>query len=126
MSDEQDAEMQQAAQKRRVEKEGFAAIHREAKAAAVAASEAKLKAMGGDRMACGFAWVTVYGVRLSTKKGKEMMAVGFRKEHGGGIQLWNPSGSMVQNVDIKEVGAQAYADVLKRYGFEAYAASRLD
>lgn len=126
MSDEQDAEMQQAALKRRLEKEGFAAIHREAKAAAEAAANDMLKRLGGDRMACGFAWVNVYGVKLSTKKGKEMMAVGFRKSYQGGIELWNPSGSPVQNVDIKEAGAQAYANVLKRYGFEAYAASRLD
>jgi hypothetical protein len=32
----------------------------------------------------------------------------------------------VQNVDTLEAGAQAAADVFKRYGFTAYAGSRLD
>ena len=70
--------------------------------------------------------MNVYGVKLSTKIGKEFAKVGFRKSYSGGIELWNPSKSNVQNVDIKEKGAQAYADVLKAAGFEAYAGSRLD
>lgn len=80
----------------------------------------------GDGYPCGFAWVKVFGVKLSTKAGKEFKALGFRKDYEGGISLWNPGGMNVQNVDVKEAGAQAYAEVLKQYGYTAYAGSRLD
>jgi len=80
----------------------------------------------GDRDACGFAWVTVYGVKLNTKLGKAMKAAGFRKAYEGGIQLWNPSGSYTQAITAKEEGARAYADMLTRAGITAYAGSRMD
>mgnify|MGYP003334747244 FL=1 len=104
----------------------LADIHNQALTAARAASKAAYDRMGGDRFACGFAWVTVYKVKLSTKLGKEFAKLGFRKAYSGGIELWNPGGLPVQNIDIKEDGAQAYAEVLRRYGFEAFAGSRLD
>ena len=81
----------------------------------------------GDRDACGFAWVNVYGVRSNSKIGKVLIAAGFSKSYTGGLQLWNPSGSWTQCITAKEVGAQAYADVLKQAGIEqAYAGSRMD
>lgn len=106
----------------------IASIHQEATKAAQQATENTLSRFGGDRDACGFAWVEVFGVRLNTKQGKEFARLGFRKGYGkgAGIQLWNPSRSPVQSVTAKVDGAQAYADVFKRYGFEAYADSRLD
>ena len=53
--------------------------------------------------------------------------LGFEKDWTGkAYQIWNPSKSHVQNIDIKEAGAIAAAKVLKKYGFEAYAGSRLD
>ena len=45
----------------------------------------------GDRDACGFAWVDVYGVRSNSKLGKWLQAAGFRKSYTGSLQLWNPS-----------------------------------
>lgn len=81
---------------------------------------------GRDQYACGFAWVTVYE-KGSTKLGKELIANGFSKAYDGGLQMWNPSGMHVQNVDTKEVGAEAAARVLtERLGVKAYAGSRLD
>jgi len=103
-----------------------AEIHEEATAAAVKAAAVLHEKIGGDRYACGFAWVTVYGVKLNTKIGKQFAAIGFRKAYGGGIDLWNPSKSPVQNIDIKEAGAEAYAAVLTKHGFKAYAGSRMD
>lgn len=103
----------------------FAQIHAEATAAAAQAAKEFL-AKHGDRDACGFAWVTVYGVKLNTRLGKVMKALGFRSAYGGGIQLWNPSGAHTQAITAKEEGAQAYAAVLKRYGITAYAGSRMD
>ena len=103
----------------------FAAIHETAVSAARKATNDFL-AQHGDRDACGFAWVTVRGVKLNTKLGKAMKAAGFDKAYGGGIQLWNPSGSYTQAITAKEVGAEAYAQVLKAAGIEAYAGSRMD
>lgn len=100
----------------------------EAQAAAQAAA-AKFfeERLGGkDQYACGFAWVEIYGVKGNTKLGKALAAQGIRKSYSGGLQMWNPSKMMVQNVDTLEAGAAAAAAVFKKYGFTAYAGSRLD
>jgi hypothetical protein len=81
----------------------------------------------GDRDACGFAWVDVYGVRSNSRLGKTLQSFGFRKSYTGSLQLWNPSGAATQSISILEAGAEAYAEVLTRkLGIKAYAGSRLD
>ena len=42
------------------------------------------------------------------------------------MTLWNPADYHGQSMDVKEVGAQAYADVLEKHGFRAYMGSRAD
>jgi hypothetical protein len=102
-------------------------IHQQAVTAAQAASREAFQQRGGqDGFPCGFAWVTVYGVKLNTREGREFKALGFRKAYSGGIELWNPGRHGAQNVDVKEAGARAYADVLRASGYQAYAGSRLD
>jgi len=89
---------------------------------------------GQDSGACGFAWVNIYlddgkygtKIKASTKLGKNMKAAGIRTDWQRVFQVWNPSGYPVQNIDTLEAGAQAAAEVFKRYGFAAYAGSRLD
>lgn len=87
---------------------------------------------GRDQYACGFAWVTVYPENKgNTKAGKAervvLESLGFRKDWTGkAYEFWNPSKYGCQNVDTLEEGARAAADVLKKYGFKAYANSRLD
>ena len=102
-------------------------IHNEATQAAEQAARKFFdeKLGGRDQYACGFAWVTVFE-KASTRLGRKLKEVGFRKSYSGGLQLWNPSHFPCQNVDTLEEGARAYADVLKKYGIEAYAGSRLD
>jgi hypothetical protein len=82
----------------------------------------------GDRDACGFAWVNVYGVRSNSKLGKALQSAGFSKSYTGGLQLWNPSKSGVQSISVLEAGADAYAKVLReKLGLEkCYAGSRMD
>jgi hypothetical protein len=81
---------------------------------------------GRDQYACGFAWVTVYE-KGSTKLGRALIEAGFSKSYSGGLQLWNPSGLYVQNVDTLEEGARAAAQFLEQMlGVKAYAGSRLD
>ncbi len=80
----------------------------------------------GDRDACGFAWTNIYGVKGNTKLGKMLKAAGVRQDYTKAFQLWNPAKLGVQSVGILEEGARAAADVFRKYGFEAYAGSRLD
>jgi len=97
----------------------------EACAEAAKATNAFL-AKHGDRDACGFAWVTVYE-KGSTKMGRALIKAGFRKAYGGGLQMWNPSGSHTQCISAKEEGAVVAAKILtERLGVKAYAGSRLD
>jgi hypothetical protein len=79
----------------------------------------------GNRDACGFAWVTV-NEKGSTKLGRALKALGFEKAYGGGLQLWNPSGSYTQCITALEEGARAYAEVLEANGIKAYVGSRMD
>lgn len=104
------------------------AIVEEAKVEAFKAADKffKEKLGGQDQYACGFAWVNIYGVKMNTKIGKAMKAAGLRKDYTGSVCMWNPSKYGCQNVDTLEAGAQAAADVFKKYGFTAYAGSRLD
>jgi hypothetical protein len=100
----------------------------EAAQAARTAAKQTYAALGGDRGACGFAWVNVWGVRSNSKLGNALKAAGFRKDYTGSLQLWNPSKAGVQSLDILEAGAYAYAEVLKeKLGLEkVYAGSRMD
>lgn len=99
-------------------------IHNTATEAAKRA-EADFIAKHGEPGYCGFAWVTVHE-KASTKLGRALKTVGFKPAYGGGLQLWNPGGSYTQSMDIKETGAQAYADVLTKFGITAYMSSRAD
>lgn len=105
----------------------------EAKTAAFkAADQFFMEKLGGqDQYACGFAWVTLYeyqGKRLDGRSriAKDLSSCGVKKSYNGGFELWNPSGYACQNVDTLEAGARAAAEVFKKYGFTAYAGSRLD
>ena len=106
-----------------------AEAQREAFAAANTFFQDKLN--GVDQFACGFAWVDLYQfdgkkIRGNSKIGKALKEAGVRQDYTRTFQLWNPSKFPCQNVDTLEVGARAAADVFKKYGFVAYAGSRLD
>lgn len=106
----------------------------EAKTAAAAATNKFINDVlkGEDAFACGFAWVNIYElngkkIRANSKVGKALAACDVRKsDWEKSFKIWNPSGTFFQNVDCKEEGAQAAAKVLQKYGFTAYAGSRLD
>jgi hypothetical protein len=91
------------------------------------ASRAEYAKWGGDSGCCGFAWVDVYVDRTNSKQAKELIKAGFRKDYKPRcLSMWNPGELPVQNIDIKEAGAYAYANYLTALGFKAYAGSRLD
>lgn len=113
--------------------EQITSIVAEAKQAAYAAADKffKDKLGGKDQYACGFAWVNIYKlngekIRANSKIGKALAAQNITKAYGGGLQMWNPSGYRCQNIDTLEEGASAAAEVFQKYGFTAYAGSRLD
>ena len=104
------------------------AIVAEAREAAYRAADTFFRTQlgGQDQYACGFAWTNIYGVKGNTKLGKMLKAAGVRQDYTKAFQLWNPSGLGVQNIDTLEEGARAAAEVFRKYGFDAYAGSRLD
>ena len=118
----------------------YNAIQEQAKQAAAQQQEAFLKHWNdttggneyGEPMYCGFAWVTVYpehkgNTKLGKGERRVLESMGFRKDWTGKAwQLWNPTGYAGQSMDVKECGAQAYADVLRTAGFRAYMGSRAD
>lgn len=87
---------------------------------------------GQDAYPCGFAWVNIYEyegkkIRANSNMGKALAALGARKsEYEKCFKVWNPSGTMMQNMDAKEAGARAFAEHLQQFGFTAYAGSRMD
>ena len=108
-------------------------VIREAQEAAYEAADRVHKEQfnGIDGGACGFAWVNIHSsgnskIKGNTRIGKMMKAAGVRQDYTRSFQIWNPSGYPVQNVEVLEAGARAAADTLRKYGFEAYAGSRLD
>ena len=80
----------------------------------------------GEPMYCGFASTKIYDVKGNTKLGKAFKAAGIEKDYSGAYSIWNPSEHRGQSMDVKEVGAQACAQVFKNYGFRAYMDSRAD
>ena len=100
----------------------------EAKSEAFKAADTffKDKLGGRDQYSCGFAWVDILGIKGNTRIGRYLKEAGLRKSYTGGLQIWNPAGYGCQNIDTLEAGAEAAARVFERYGFKAYAGSRLD
>jgi len=104
----------------------------EASVAAEKASNDLYNQYGTDgKGCCGFAWVNIYmldgqKIKGNTKVGRTLKKLGIKQDWTRAFSVWNPSNYGGQNVDIKEVGARAYAAVLNKYGFAAHAGSRLD
>ena len=101
-------------------------IAKEAKLAADKAQSDYL-AEHGDSAYCGFAWVDVKVTRTNSKEAKALEKMGFKKSwERGYMQNWKPGAYGGQSMDVHEAGAQAYADVLRQYGFKASMGSRAD
>jgi hypothetical protein len=72
---------------------------------------------------CGFAWVKISPARGAFVNYLKSREIG-RKGYYGGYHIWVRE--FGQSVDRKSAFAQAFADVLNKYGITAYAESRLD
>jgi hypothetical protein len=79
---------------------------------------------------CGFAWINIKPARGALVAYLKSVGIG-SKGYGGGWQIWcnselSPTAGATQSIEIKEAAAHAAAEVLRKYGIEAYAQSRLD
>ena len=102
------------------------AIKLEAELAAKTAEDAYL-AEHGENAYCGFAWVDVFVERTNSKEAKMLKEIGFGTSYRPKtMNLWRPGNYNGQSMDVLEVGARAYAEVLSKHGFRAYMGSRAD
>jgi hypothetical protein len=101
-------------------------IQQEAQQAAIEAQQKYLQEYGEDAY-CGFAWVDVQVTRTNSKEAKALKEMGFKLGWQRKVlNLWSPGEYYGQSMSVKEQGAIAFADVLQKYGFLAYAGSRAD
>jgi ABC-type Fe2+-enterobactin transport system substrate-binding protein len=101
-------------------------IHQEALEAAINAENEYLNEYG-EQAYCGFAWVNVFVTRINSKEANLLKQVGFQRDYlPKCLNLWAPGNYRGQSMDVLEAGARAYAQVLQKYGFRAYAGSRAD
>jgi hypothetical protein len=102
----------------------FRAIYEEAIQAAKDAEKAYFD-KHGEPWYCGFAWVEVPNGRSPFVNWCKKVGVG-DKHWKKGWSIWNPADNHTQSMDIKEAGAQAFANVLTKHGIDAYWMSRAD
>ena len=72
---------------------------------------------------CGFAWVNISPARGAFVNWLKTQGIG-SKGYYGGYEIWVRE--FGQSVDRKSAFAQAFVEVLEKYGIEAFAGSRLD
>ena len=72
---------------------------------------------------CGFAWVLINPANSSIAIHAKKQGIG-RKAYGGGLSIWIHDHN--QSMQRKKAHADAFAQVLRDAGIEAYAQSRMD
>jgi hypothetical protein len=100
-------------------------IIEEAYAAARKATDAHV-AQVKNQYPCGFAWVNIKPARGKLVNELKRRDLGSTDSYYGGYTIWNPSGHYTQNMFSKLDGADAFAMVLRKYGINATAHSRMD
>ena len=103
-------------------------ILREAEEAAARATEQHLISNPGVWYPCGFAWVKIRPARGRFVAMCKDRDVGRTDSFEGGYMIYNPSGNHTQWMEAKEVGAQAFVQVLKRHypELKVYVKARID
>lgn len=112
-----------------VTKENAPQIYQEAMSAAQAASYQYYEKYGEGMFNCGFAWVNINPARgafVSYLKSQSIGSKGYPK----GWQIWSIWDRGIvkyqQDMSVKFAGAQAFVEVLQKYGIPASASQRLD
>jgi len=83
---------------------------------------------GGDGYPCGFAWINIKPATGPFIKYLKSINVGKRDEFEGGYRLssYDCCAFSGQNVDVKAMGVEAFAAVLRANGIKANTYTRLD
>lgn len=102
----------------------YQAIYTQALNAAKAAEQAYFEKYG-EPAYCGFAWVLFPSARTPFVTWCKKNNVG-SKHWQKGWNIWNPTGNCTQSMDIKEIGAQAFAEVMNAHGIQCHMGSRAD
>lgn len=82
----------------------------------------------GDVYPCGFAWINIKPARGPFVKFLKEKGIGRTDSYLGGYSLssYDCCAFNGQNMDIKEAGVKAFADVLRQNGISANVYSRMD
>ena len=91
-----------------------------------AAADAYERNGNTDWDACGFAWVSLYGIKGNSRLGRALKAAGVEQDYTRAFSIWGGKFYSGQSITIKEAACRAARDVFKRYGFDASVGSRLD
>jgi hypothetical protein len=102
----------------------FRSIYEEAVVAGRDAEDAYF-AKYGEPLYCGFAWVEIPNGRSPFVNWCKKVGLG-SKHWKKGWSIWRPTDNHTQSMDIQEVGAKAFCDVLRKNGIEAHWMSRAD
>lgn len=81
---------------------------------------------GQDTGTCGYAWVRIFDIKGNSKMGRKLKQLGLDQDSSRAFVLWMPGRAPCQSMAPHEAGASAAAEILKDYGFTAYACSRVD
>ena len=102
----------------------FKVIYEQAVIAGQVAQQQYLTQHGEDAY-CGFGWVEIPNGRSPFVNWCRKNGVG-SKHWRKGWQIWRPTGLSTQSMTIQEVGAEAFVEVLRNHGIDAWACSRAD
>lgn len=104
-------------------------LHKKAIEVAICVAKTQNASLGAELtrgLDCGFAWVHAPDVKLNTRTGKNLLALGFTKHWKRGGVLWNPAKQPTQSISVHYFGALAYVEAMKDCGIKMYAYSRYD
>jgi hypothetical protein len=108
-------------------------IHDEAKSDAQKAVDHAIKEYGETNGAfnyCGFAWVTIKPARGAFVNQLKKDNIGSNGVYGGWrisiYDIIDLPPRLSQSMELKEIGARAYAEALRAHGVKAFAESRPD
>jgi len=73
---------------------------------------------------CGFAWVKIRPARGKFVQWLKENKIGYQDSYAGGYDVWCKE--FGQSLARKEAWADAFASVLRQYGIDAHADSRID
>jgi hypothetical protein len=102
----------------------FKVIYEQAVMAGQIAQQQYLTQHGEDAY-CGFGWVEIPNGRSPFVNWCRKNGVGKKHWHKGWC-IWRPTGLSTQSMTIQEVGAEAFVEVLRNHGIDAWACSRAD